>query len=574
MPFGCIDYPVPLGFAIYTGVDALNLGAFEGLGYLLQLQPFDASVRIDFPAPPMAFGCIDFPAPLHFSTQGAMTSIYPAATGNAARSSLPTDTPANTWVPGRVNLGWNFSIKLFGGADPTTAGTVTLGVIQLEDPEGELDGLLSLGLDSAPLTITRGDPSAMFNSWSVVAKMATSGMLYDPRKKEIQLRDLAWQLSQGPLHGILYGGTGGADGDASLLGALKPYTVGQVFNISPVQINAAQLIYQVSHTSVLAIDAVRDGGAPLSIGADFPDWASLAAASVTSGSYATCLALGLFRLSATPVFIVTADVRGDNDFINALGYPSTRAQIARRIATGHGPMRLSDPAQIDITAFHALDQNQPATIGYYWTSAMSKADALNECMAGCLGYWCVRVNGLFAAGQLEDPATATPVFTLNFPAAGLTDEVRVGEPSMTDYAPPRRATVMGWAKNYTVMSLNQIAGSVSLVLSAIYQVTTQQTTSNDPWVANGYPSSPVVIIDGGFAFKADAQLEGDRQQRLCRVRREAFDLPAAIDPFGDVVARVITLANANRLSMGASKKFFAYGITVNGDAMPILSLWG
>jgi hypothetical protein len=175
---------------------------------------------------------------------------------------------------------------------------------------------------------------------------------------------------------------------------------------------------------------------------------------------------------------------------------------------------------------------------------------------------------------LSDPASATPSFALSFPVDGATGEIRINEPAMTDWEPPRRTTYMGWSRNYSVMSLNQIAGSVTLTNSAIYQAASRQTTSLDPWVAAGFPSSPVAAVNGGFAFQVDAQVEGDRQMRLLRTRREAFDVGAAIDPFADVVGRIVNLTNFNRLGMGASKSFFCYGITVNGTAVPILSLWG
>ena len=74
-----------------------------------------------------------------------------------------------------------------------------------------------------------------------------------------------------------------------------------MFNIPPVQINATGLIYQVSCSSVLAIDAVRDGGAALAVSADYGTYDLLAAATVAPGAYATCIALGLFRLGSAPV---------------------------------------------------------------------------------------------------------------------------------------------------------------------------------------------------------------------------------------------------------------------------------
>ena len=196
-----------------------------------------------------------------------------------------------------------------------------MGVLELLDPDGELDGLRSLGWDGAPLMLMRGEPDAAYSTFSTVARLTTAGLRYNVRKKEVLLRDLAWRLNQAELHGQRYGGTGATDGDPSLAGQIKPLAIGTVFNISPVQINATGLVYQVSCSSVLAIDAVRDGGAPLSFSADYGTYDLLAAATVSPGAYSTCIAQGLFRIGSGPVYLITADVRGDNDVIAGLSYP-------------------------------------------------------------------------------------------------------------------------------------------------------------------------------------------------------------------------------------------------------------
>jgi hypothetical protein len=383
-PFGTIARDVARAFLLYAGVDPLNLGSHEGQGYLLALAPFDPALTLDIPGPPMPFGCIDRRLARSFTSQGRAVTIYPAATGNAARSSTNDDTPAATWVPGKLSGAFNYEINLSLGADG--GGSATVGILELLDPDGELDDLRTLGWDGAPLMLMRGEPDAAFSTFSTVARLSTAGLRYNARKKEILLRDLAWQLTQAELHGQRYGGTGGTDGDPSLAGQIKPLAIGSVFNISPVQINATSLIYQVSCSSVLAIDAVRDGGAPLAFSADYGTYDLLAAAMVAPGAYASCIALGLFRLGSAPVYLITADVRGDNDVINGLSYPHTRAQIARRIATGRGNIRLGDPDQLDLAALEALEQRQTATLGYFWDREITKAAALAEVMVGCLGW--------------------------------------------------------------------------------------------------------------------------------------------------------------------------------------------
>jgi len=573
-PFGSAPRDEPRAFLLYAGVDPLNLGAHEGQGYFIAMTPFDAALTLDIPAPPFPFGSNDRRTPRTFTTPGKAVTIYPAATGNFARSSASGDTPASTWIGGYLSGRFNYEISIFAGADPTQGGSATVGILELEDPAGDLDDLRTLGWDSAPLELRRGDPEALLSTFTIVAKLTTAGLRYNTRKKEILLRDLAYTLTRAELHGLRYGGTGSADGDAALASRIKPYCVGSVFNIPPLLINATGLIYQVSCSSVLGIDAVRDGGTALTFAADYATYALLAAAAVSAGQYATCLALGLFKIGATPVYIITADVRGDNDTLNGIAYPHTRAHIARRIATGRGSIKLYDPIDIDGTAFEYLEQRQTATLGYFWDGEVTKAEALAEVMAGCLGWWTMRLDGTLAIGQLEDPANVAPLFSLSYPTDDGSAESRVDEPAMTDYQSPRRATLMGWSRNYTVMSRNQIAGAVAAATAAIYQQATRYTTSEDLWVAGGYPSAPIVMVNGGFDSESAAQMEGDRQRRLLRDRRELFTIPAVIDPFADVAGRVINIANSNRLGLGTSRNLFCVGIAVNANSKPILKLWG
>ena len=49
-----------------------------------------------------------------------------------------------------------------------------------------------------------------------------------------------------------------------------------------------------------------------------------------------------------------------------------------------------------------MEQEQAGVVGFYFKDAISKAEALTEVMAGCLGWWAVRANGLLALGFLEE----------------------------------------------------------------------------------------------------------------------------------------------------------------------------
>lgn len=572
-PFGSIARHGRGKFLLYVGVDPLNLGSHEGKAYLLQLSAFDAATVQKFP-PPYPFGSIGRRVPRHWTNPGAMRTIYPVCTGNAERSTENDDVPAATWVPGKLRHGINYSISVANGVYPTAAPQATVGFLDLDDLDGELNYLLPMGLDGAELLVRRGDPEAPFSTFSTVARLTTAGIRGNTRRKEILLRDLTHRLQNAELHGQRYAGTGGVEGDPEITGQIKPLGFGPCFNVSPKLINAQKLIGQVTFTSILAVDRVKDGGVPLDPAGDFPDFQSLFDASIGADQYATCLDLGLVRWGSKPVTVITVDFRGDNDALNGAAYPHTRAQIVRRIACGRGNIRLSDPADIDTQAFEALEIWQPATLNYYFDKEITKAEAIAKVMAGCAGWWTIGLDGKLAAGQIEDPANAVPDFELAFPSDDDNVDSRVDDPELTDWAPPRRTTVMGYQRNYTPMSEDQILGAAAAD-SAVLTSEASFVTFEDAWVAGAFPSAAVVTIDdSGFTFADDARREANRQGRVFRTRREPYDIPAVMDPFAPVVGKVARVTGANKIGLGTARNLFVYGVSNNAGPKAIIHGWG
>lgn len=566
-PSGTVDYPALAQFPVDVGADAVDLQSSRGLSYLLRAAPPDPGTNIVLSGgAPYPSGMTDWPTPFQVEWPGARTVIYPAA--SLGRSTAPDDTPANIYVPGKLNGPINYGISLFDGIEPTTGGKGGVGTITLIDPDGELDGLIDLAWDGASLDILRGNPLAAFSTFEVVGRLTTNGLLYDQRRKEIRLRDLGWQLAAAELHGLRYGGTGGADGDASIAGQMKPYAVGPVYNCEPTQVSAALLIFQLSCSSILAVDAVRDGGVPLAFDADYAEWTALAAAAVPASKYATCLVRGLIRLGSAVVYTLTVDLRGDNDTINGQVYPSTRGQIARRIATGRGTIALSD-AQIDFAALNYMEQEQAGTVGFYFKDAITKAEALTEVMAGCLGWWAVRANGLLALGFLEEP-TRSPALTIQYP-----EDFGSSEPQMMQtYQAPRRATYVGWQRNYTPQDPSRLAGSVDAAAALLYRGTERFASSSDGFQASLWPTAAAVYVSGGFSQEAAANAEAARQQRVMGVRRERWRVTVPCDPFANLLGKVIQIYGFTRYGWAGARKFICVGMSFASSKSVALDLWG
>jgi hypothetical protein len=567
-PSGTLDYPVLGQFPVDAGADPFDLRASRGLAYLLRAAPANPDVDVVLAGgPPFPAGMIDYPAPFRVSWPGARATIYPAA--SLGRSSAPDDTPANTYVGGFLNGPVNYSTVLFDGIEPTPSSKGGAGAIVMLDPRGELDDLIDLAWDGAALDILRGPPLARYDSYDVVGRLTTAGLLYAQRTKEIRLRDLGWQLEQADLHDQRYGGTGGMDGDAGIAGTSKPYGAGPNFNIEPPLINADLAIHQLSCSSILAVDEARDGAVALAFDADYPTPQALGDAAVPAAHYATCLARGLIRRGSPIVYAFTVDFRGDNDTINGQGYPHTRGEIARRVATGRGTIRLADN-QIDYASLSRLEQEQADTVGFYWAGAITKAAALSEIMAGCLGWWAMRLNGLLALGFMDEPMAA-PALIINYP-----EDFGSTEPQMMQtYQAPRRATYVGWKRNYTIQDASRLAGlSIDRGDALIYGQPTRYASSVDGFQASMWPTAATVYVGGGFDSEASGSAEARRQQRVMGVRRERWRVTVPCDPFADLLGKVVQVNGFPRYGWGAARKFICVGIGFATSLSVTLDLWG
>ena len=497
----------------------------------------------------------------------------------AGKSTSPTDTPANTHIPAGLTP-LSFQVALFDGLDPAASsqgGSSSLGGVDIANTGG-LDSLALKAWDGALIELRRGTLASNLSTWTSVASLVAAGLTYDDRKIEIKLRDPGWQLTA-PLHDEVYDGLGGIGGHAGLLGLAKPYCVGgTVTNISAILVVTSLLIYQVSFSSVYAISDVRDGGVSRTFDGDDADYATLAAAFIAGGHYRTCKALGLFRLGGQPTKAVTADVQGDNDTIDGIARPLTRAAIARRVVCGRGKTRLT-AAQLDLSTFTAMDTAQPATCGYFWTgggaTAITKAEALKEVLKGCLGFSWFTLAGLLSVDYLDELPTTAAV-TLSIPKQGETmgDWAVIGAPQMLTYGTPRQKTVLGYAKNYTVQKQTDLDGAVTGANVAIYGAETQQCTASNTALAAAQPTAPIVTLDTGIVLKADCQTETDRQQRVMGKRRELWTLDAKADPYSALIARAINVAGWTRHRFTGGRIFKCTRLAANERGVCTISLWG
>lgn len=531
-PFGSPGGPGD-PWVIGVGVDPLALTAHLGLDMLLIAQPWqegsEGSMDLDLFPP---FGAL---SEGWGDSDTERMDYYVAAT--TGRSTANDDEPPAQYVPGRLQP-LNFGNRLFNGVDPLARGDANVGVINLIDPEGILNGLIDLTWDNTPLIIKRGPRGTRFVDWPIVGRFRSAGPLRDMDSKFIQLRDVGWQL-EGPLHGETYDGTGNEEGDARLTGIIKPLALGYCFNVEPVLLSAADQIFQWSLSSSEELIAMRHGGVDFPINADYPSYAALAAAVIPSGECATCLALSLVRPNVTLEFGVRVDVVGDSEEVNGHGTPLTRAAIIRRIVTYRGTSVLDENSEIDQSSLQRMESYHSAEVGWWFGSDITKSAALNTVLAGVLGWATFTPAGVMRVGWITAPELMTPSATIE----GGRDDV--GKPRLVATSVPRRGTRISWQWNYGPQSDRaQLAGGVSDADAAIYGDAAQFSQALSPELATIYPTASLVtILEAGFRHEADAVLEATRQQEIFKVTRNRYERDLQIDPFIDLIGIAFSISN-------------------------------
>jgi hypothetical protein len=543
----------------------IDLIAHKGKAHLLEAQPKDLVTGLTFRAYGPAGG-LDRPS---WTVRGQKVYIHPAAT--LSRSSRGEDSPSNTWVPGVMQPTLNYGRSLWSGADPMNITSPASGVIDLQDNNGRLEYLLNYSWDTAPIVIKRGYTDTLFATWGIVGRFAGANIVGDMNKKTIRLRDIGWKLNV-LLHNEYYAGTGGREGGSGLANVWKPYTIGYCFNVSPVQVDSPRQIWQWSFTSSEALDECRHGGTVLDFHADYATYELLAAAvdalAIPDGYYGTCLAESMVAVSLDITRSIRLDVQGDNS--TQLGHttPTTRAEIVRRIATCYGESYLNDTTEIDVSSFTTLDQDHSAICGYFFSREIKKDEALTKIMSGILGFWHVTPLGQLSIGYAKIPESSDSIQDIEFQSYGM------GLIQMIDFVPPRAKTQIGWRENYGPETIDQLSPGVDQTFAVILGNESRFESAGDGGVVSVYPTAPTVKLQGGFWNQADALAEAIRQDSVMGKVRRRYRWTMEIDAFADILNRVMTITNVNRLFLGASKPLLCVSVDSRGFGTVTTEWWG
>lgn len=333
---------------------------------------------------------------------------------------------------------------------------------------------------------------------------------------------------------------------ASLEGRPKPLCFGKCLNVTPVQVNPAQLLYQVHDGPIQAVEKVYDNGIALTV----------------TTHYTVDPLRGTFKLNQAPVGAITADVLGDT--LGAYGYLESVSAVAHRVVTTFGPLTDAD---LDYPTFTALHNANTAVVGLYVTEPATILQVLDELVNSIGAFYGFNRNGLFEVGLFTAPSASAPVGASFGPA-----EILEIEPLPTELPAWRQR--VGYEKNWTVQSGDSLAGGVTADRKAFLAEEMRVAVAADPAVKQAFllaaDPEPLPTL---LHAKSAAEAEAARLLAFYGVRREMYRVTVKTQPYkldlGDQVALDYT-----RFGL-AGRLFRIVGLEERADVNRVtMELWG
>lgn len=442
---------------------------------------------------------------------------------------------------------------------------VSAGELRLLNGDGALGALAGDWSVAGRRVVLRRGPHrrplhAPFAAFEQVAQLRAAGAAAGTARLALPLRPAAADLEVPAC--AIYAGTGGAEGAATLRGQFKPRCYGMRRNLEPVLVDPGPLLFQVHDGPVQQVIAVRDQGVPLTLAGDHPSYAALAAATVASGTYRTCLAAGLLRVGATPSAL-TADVRGDNDTATGGYGGGAAASIAAKLLVGPGGLSGADNAGFD----------WPAGECGLWLRGGTVADALDVLAQSVFAWWGNTTTGAFQGGQLLAPEIQ--------PATLAIEPWMMADPP-EELGPARvpwwRARI-GYQVLGRVQDGADLAGAVTAADRDFWGTAARTAVAADSAISARYPlAEDGPALDSGFELLSDAQALADRILSLFGRPRRAFEvrMRTGAGGYGWHTARLgacVTLRWPGIAALAAARPMLVTGVSSRGDSAT-LTLWG
>lgn len=439
------------------------------------------------------------------------------------------------------------SFEPSGITSPTSSLTAYVGAIP---------ALPALAAHDARLRLWAGELGSDFSSYELVY----DGRVKDQPEVANGIATITFGADDGWLDQSLlatYTGHGGIEGGEDLEGQVKPLAIGAPRFAPGTLIDANFSIFQVSAYGAItgvemAFESLIRFGAPV---ADYPTFAALRAATISPGTWATCLAQGLVRFGAPPDGLVCFHVAGDA----VGGWSRLPGAVIARLATIAGGAGRYSTADIA-----ALNTARPWPISLVINSQTTPREIIQKIAASVNAVAFVDWLGVL---RVKPIGVGAPALTLasdgtSLPPVTKVDRVAVGTPywrltqgaavtwqvhDYGDIAFGSTLTPMGeWdaTETYRAGHIVTLAdGSLWLFVSDTPAVNSLPSASNPDWqllsgasvgtrvfYLNHFPDDPQI---GDTVFRTD---QGNKQYRYVGINAPISIGGVVIDVGGSTIA--------------------------------------
>lgn len=518
--------------------------------HLIELYPYDeaspGSLTTGAPYGTLAFGEFDF------SFGGGLTRVDLSDMGFTTR---PDDVAPNRHYKALVDNPVQYDTAIMSGGEFQN-GSVSFGSIVITNGDGELDDLADYRWSGRRAVVKVGAKGFTYDQFATVFDGAVNDFEVDDDRITITIQDNRIRTDQF-LTVPAYLGTGGKEGGTDLQGYIKPLCFGKVFNIEPVLVDAATLIYQIHDGAILSVQAVRDAGVLLTSGGDVPD---ITAATPSAGQFITQLSGGYIKLGSTPTGRVTADAEGDATG----GYVSNPGDIIKRIVGTRIPYPFS-VAEIDDGAFVRID-DQIGDTGFFTSEPITASDVIDQLLLPCLAYWTFSRDGQISGGIIDAPDVPTLDITAN-------DIDEQGIEILQTIPPTWRITV-GYAPLGVVQGENELAGATTDADRAFLGAPYRYVTVEDQNIRTGESRAVERAFMTSLTDKADAEALLSRLQAVFMTSRRVYGVPLWGATYRTYLGSTVNVAYP-RFGMSGGKNLLVVGLSEDAQTgQTVLNLWG
>ena len=336
-------------------------------------------------------------------------------------------------------------------------------------------------------------------------------------------------------------------------------------------------VYQYHARKAGTFTSAEEGGAARVTNATFTDLLTFLQASTPAGQVDVCKTDGgsYFRLGSNPTLPVTWTGEGD---ASGSGYVSTAADIVRRLVTTRGPAPLTDPTDLDTSAFSQLntDNSSPVRLWLDRSTKISEAVRLALASVGAVG-WTKRGSGLLTVKRFAG-ASGSPVLSI--------DERHIASiATASGYDGPVYRVALDFRRIPQPMTVDQMAVAVVGASAQVLLASEFRTATRDDAATKGkHPRARELAYQTALTTKAAALAEAQRVLDILKGEGRPWTITLrrptlALDRM-DLVSVSLTDLDARgrdlqRLGFGSGRLMVVLGyVETESSDSAVLTAWG